>query len=211
VSLTLSWPRRLCLPPESCVRATASSFPFSKHTGGGDTAPAFSGLGVYLQFTWKVGSPPLLWSFPPTTAFTSFPAPDCWVVLLLLPASVFVYSLYGKWVFPPLLWSFPPSASLTSFPAPGCWVRASAPTRASLASSGKDSPPWLFGAHGPPPSLPCVFIVLIAYYSVSLFSLGGGQSVQGAMLIWPRVVCVSTVYSLAHLVCIFPSLLGTGN
>jgi hypothetical protein len=27
------------------------------------------------------------------------------------------------------------------------------------------------------------FIVLIAYYSVSLFSPGGGQSVQGAMLI----------------------------
>jgi hypothetical protein len=23
--------------------------------------------------------PPLLWSFPPTTAFTSFPTPDCWV------------------------------------------------------------------------------------------------------------------------------------
>jgi hypothetical protein len=22
--------------------------------------------------------PPLLWSFPPTTAFASFPAPDCW-------------------------------------------------------------------------------------------------------------------------------------
>jgi hypothetical protein len=23
--------------------------------------------------------PPLLWGFPPTTAFTSFPAPDCWM------------------------------------------------------------------------------------------------------------------------------------
>jgi hypothetical protein len=27
----------------------------------------------------KWASPPLLWSFPPTTTFTSFPAPDCWV------------------------------------------------------------------------------------------------------------------------------------
>jgi hypothetical protein len=36
--------------------------------------------------------PTLVWSFPPTTSFTSFPAPDCWVVLLLLPAAVFVYS-----------------------------------------------------------------------------------------------------------------------
>jgi hypothetical protein len=38
--------------------ATATSFPFSKHTGGGDTAPAFSGLRVYLQFTLEVGFPP---------------------------------------------------------------------------------------------------------------------------------------------------------
>jgi hypothetical protein len=58
-----------------------------------------------------------------------------------------------------------------------------------------------------------VFIVLIAYYSVSLFffSLGVGRSVQGAMLIWPRVVCGSTMYHLAHLmVHIFPSHLGVG-
>jgi hypothetical protein len=49
------------------------------------------------------------------------------------------------------------------------------------------SPP--FGAQGTPPSLLHVFIV-IAYYSVSLFfPLGWGRSVQGAMLIWPRVVC----------------------
>jgi hypothetical protein len=30
------------------------------------------------------GSSPLSWSFPPTAALTSFPAPDCWLVLLLL-------------------------------------------------------------------------------------------------------------------------------
>jgi hypothetical protein len=44
-----------------------------------------------------------------------------------------------------------------------------------------------------------VFIVLIAYYSVSLFSPGGGWSVQGAMLIWPRVVCGSTAVLLSSL------------
>jgi hypothetical protein len=38
-----------------------------------------------------------------------------------------------------------------------------------------------------------VFIVLIAYYSVPLFSPDGGQSVQGAMLIWPRDVCELTL------------------
>jgi hypothetical protein len=45
-------------------------------------------------------------------------------VLLLLPATMFIYSSSGKWVFPPLLWSFSPSSTLTSFPAPGCWVHA---------------------------------------------------------------------------------------
>jgi hypothetical protein len=58
----------------------------------------------------------------------------------------------------------------------------------------------------------CVFVVVV-YYSVffSLFSLGGYQSVQGAVLIWPTVVCGSTRCCLAHLVvCIFPSHLGTG-
>jgi hypothetical protein len=35
--------------------ATATSFPLS--TGGGDTSPAFSGLHVYLQFTWEVCFP----------------------------------------------------------------------------------------------------------------------------------------------------------
>jgi hypothetical protein len=38
--------------------------------------------------------------------------------------------------------------------------------------------PQCFGAQGAPPSLLRVFIVLIAYYSVSLFSPSGGQSVQ---------------------------------
>jgi hypothetical protein len=38
--------------------ATATSFPLSKHTVGNETAPAFSGLRVYLQLTWEVGIPP---------------------------------------------------------------------------------------------------------------------------------------------------------
>jgi hypothetical protein len=38
--------------------ATGTSFPLAKHTRGGDTTPAFSGLHVFLQFTWEVGLPP---------------------------------------------------------------------------------------------------------------------------------------------------------
>jgi hypothetical protein len=47
--------------------------------------------------------PPLLWNFPPTATFRSFPAPAYWAVLLLLPAAMFIYSSLGKWVFPPPL------------------------------------------------------------------------------------------------------------
>jgi hypothetical protein len=126
------------------------------------------------------------------------------VVLLLLPAGMFVYSSCGIWVFPRLLWSFPPSAPLTSFPTLGCWACAPAPAGASAAqpglfiySSGKDSFPPSSALSAPPPSFPCVFIGLIAYYSVSPFSPSGGRSVQGAMLLWPRVVCGSTVVPLS--------------
>jgi hypothetical protein len=126
----------------SCAQATATSFPLSKHTGGGDTAPTFSGLRV-------------------------------------------VYSSRGRLVFSPLLWSFTSSATLTRFPTPGCLAHAPAPAGASLArhglfiySSRRNSPPP-FGTQGAPPSLQCVFIVLIAYYSVSLFSLVGVSLSRG--------------------------------
>jgi hypothetical protein len=132
----------------------------------------------------------------------------------LSQAGVFSYSSRGKWVFPPLLWSFPPTAAFTSFPAPGYWAGATASAFSSWLvylwfQEGFPSPH--FSTQGAPPSLLCVFIVVISYYSVSLFSLGGGRSVQGAMLIQPRVVCGSTAHSLAHLVVhVFPSHLGTG-
>jgi hypothetical protein len=80
-----------------------------------------------------------------------------------------------------------------------------------IYSSIRDSLPPLFSTQGTSPFLLCVFIVLIAYYSVSLFSPGWGQSVQGAMLIWPRVVCRSTAYRLAHVVHVFPSHLDAGD
>jgi hypothetical protein len=121
---------------------------------------------------------------------------------------VFIYSSRGKWVFPPFLWSFPPTATFTSFPAPRCWACAAAPIFSS----------WLVVRDFP--SLPlrcsrypvlfamCLFLLLLLIIQVFfLFSLGGGRSVQGAMLICLRAVCGSTV--LAHLVvCVFPSRLG---
>jgi hypothetical protein len=95
----------------------------------------------------------------------------------LSQASMFIYSSCGKWAFLPLLWSFPPTATFTSFTALGFGACATAP-----AFSG---PACLFTVcevFPSPPLLP-VFIVLIAYYSVFLLSLGGDRYVQGAMLI----------------------------
>jgi hypothetical protein len=54
-------------------------------------------------------------------------------VLLLLPATMFVYSSHGKWVFPSLLWNFPPSALSQAFPLLVVGHAPPAPTGASPA------------------------------------------------------------------------------
>jgi hypothetical protein len=74
------------------VQASATSFPLSKHTGGGDTESAFSGLRVCLQFTLEVGLPPSPVEFSSHRHFYKLSCCDYWAVLLLLPAAMFVYS-----------------------------------------------------------------------------------------------------------------------
>jgi hypothetical protein len=99
------------------------------------------------------------------------------------------------------------TATITSFPTSRCWAGAATPTFSGwfvyLKFHEGLTPPLALRV--PPPFAMCLFFVVV-YYSVwlfSLFSLGGDQSVQGAMLIWPRVVCGSTTYRLAHLVVCF--------
>jgi hypothetical protein len=75
--------------------------------------------------------------------------------------------------------------------------------------------PTLRGSGHPALFAKCLFFYSAACLLFSVFflfvPLGGGQSVQGVMLIWPKVVCGSTTCSLAHLVvCIFSSSLGAG-
>jgi hypothetical protein len=113
------------------------------------------------------------WAFPLSCGvFLPPPLLQAFLLLIagcvppLLPslASLFIYSSCGKLVFPPLLWSFPPTTTFTSFPTPGCWAGATAPAFSSwLIVRNFPSPP--FGAQGAPPSLLCVFFVVIAYYS----------------------------------------------
>jgi hypothetical protein len=79
--------------------ATATSFPLSKHTGGGDTAPAFSGLHVYLQLTWEVGLSPSPVEFSSLCHFYKLSCswllgvccPSC-----LLQPGLFIYSSVRK-------------------------------------------------------------------------------------------------------------------
>jgi hypothetical protein len=92
VSLTLTWLLRLCLLRVLLgVTATATSFPLSKHTGGGGAAPAFSGQRIYLQFTWKVNSCGV---FLPPSLLQAFLLLVAGCVPPLLPSlvSLFIYS-----------------------------------------------------------------------------------------------------------------------
>jgi hypothetical protein len=113
---------------------------------------------------------------------------------------------------PPLLCSFPPTATFQAFPLliAGCVLQLlPSPAQLIYLQFCERLPSLPFGVQGAPPSL-CLYCSY-CFYSVSLFFPGWWSVVQGAMLIWPRVVCGGTVYHLAHLeVHVFPSHLGAG-
>jgi hypothetical protein len=151
---------------------------------------------------------PLLWSFPPTANFTSFPTPDCWVVLLLLPAGVFVYSSHGRWVYPTLLWSFPSSATLTIFPTPGCWARAPAPAGAYTVLGRILPCSSVLSVPHPLCNVSLLFLLLITqflFFPWVELSLSRRLCCSG-----PELSVEVPRYHLAHLVRIFPSHLDMG-
>jgi hypothetical protein len=165
VRLPLTWPRRLCLLRVFlCATPTITSFPLSKHT-----APAFSGLHVYLQLTWEVGLPPCPVEFSSHRWF--YKLSRSWLLGVCCCSCLLQLACYEG--FP-----LPPSSALRA-PCPLCYVS--------------------------------FLLLLLIIQLCFLFSLGGGQSFQEAMLIWPRVVYWSTTYRLVHLVvCVFPSHLDAG-
>jgi hypothetical protein len=162
--------------------------------------------------------PPLLCSSPPTSTFTSFPAPDYWVVLLLLPAAMFVYSSREKWVFSPLLWSFPPSTTLTSFPAPGWWVRAPAPASASPARlaclftvPGRIPFPQSLALSVPHPLSRVSLLLLLLITQFLFFPQVEVGLFRGLCCSGPGLSVGVLWYHEAHLVHVFPSHLGAGD
>jgi hypothetical protein len=80
VSLALTWPHRLCLLRVLlCAMPLLQAFPFPS-TLGEVTLHPLSQACVFIYSScgkWVFSS--LLWSFPPSATFISFPAPDCWV------------------------------------------------------------------------------------------------------------------------------------
>jgi hypothetical protein len=144
VSLTLLWPHRLCLLRALlCVNTTATSFPLSKHTGRGDTAPTFSGLCVCLQLMWEVGLTP------------------------------------SPMEFSSLCHSHKLSCSWLLGTCPNSHQNLSSQAQLIYLQFWEGFPSPLFGAQSTPRCLPCVFIVLFAYYSVSLFFPGWGSVCPG--------------------------------
>jgi hypothetical protein len=137
--------------------------------------------------------PALLWSFPPTTTFTSFPAPGCWVVCCCSCRLACLFTAHigggssplscGVFLPPPLSQVFP---LLVAGTRPRS--RQSLSDQAQLVylqfREGFPSPP-LQSSGCPTLFATCLYYsycsLLLLY--CSLFSPGGGQSVQGATLI----------------------------
>jgi hypothetical protein len=130
---------------------------------------------------------------------------------LLQPACLFTVHM-GSAPSPLSTGAFLTRPLLQAFPLQGCCAGATTPAlsgRLVYLQFQEGGPLAPFGTQSAPPSLLRVFFIVYSVFF--LFSLGRDQSVQGAMLIWPRFVCGSTMYRLAHLVvCVFPSRIGAG-
>jgi hypothetical protein len=158
--------------------------------------------------------PHSLWSVPHFSCYWT-PSPlqahwgrGCHTHLLLR----LIYSSCGVVSLPPFSGAFHRTATVTRFP------------HSKVAGHGCHScllwPPCLFSVHAREFSSPslqssgcpalvvrCLFFSAACLFSFFfLFSLGGGQSVQGAMLICPRECHVPLICSPGG----FPSRLGTG-
>jgi hypothetical protein len=183
VSLALTWPRRLCLLRVLlCTSLRYKLSPFQAHSGRWHCT-CF--LRLACLFTAHVGngsSPFSCGVFLPPPFLQAFPLSRFWLLGMCCcscwPECLFTAHMgggssplsCGVFLPPPISQAFP---LLVAGCAPRLWPSLARP-RLFIYSSGKDSPPPLFSAQGTPHSLLCVFIVLIAYYSVSLFLLGGG-------------------------------------
>jgi hypothetical protein len=165
------------------------SFPLSKHTGGGDTAPAFSGQCVYLQFMWEVGLPSSPVEFSSDHHFyklsCSWLFGVCRRSYLLQQACLFTAHV-GSGSSPPP-WEF--SSHCHFYKLFHCsWLLGVCCCSCLLQPACCEGFPLpaSLALRAPHPLCYVSFLLLLLIIPFFfLFSLGGGWSVQGAMLIWP--------------------------
>jgi hypothetical protein len=127
------------------VKQNCTSFPLSKHTGGCDTAPTFSGWRVYLQLTWEGGL--LLSPVEFSSHHHFYKLSHSWLLGVCCcscqPTCLFTAHV-GSGSSPLSCGVFLPLPLSQSFPAPGCWVHVQ-PSLARpswfIYSSRRDSPP----------------------------------------------------------------------
>jgi hypothetical protein len=170
-------------------------FPFPS-TGKGDTAPTLSGLRVYLLFMWEVGLSPSPVQFSSHCHFYKLSC-SCLLGGAAAPASHHVYLQFtwevGLPSSPVEFFSLCHSHRLSC-----SWLLGTPRSRQRLSvlpclfiySPRKGSLPPIFSAQGTPPSFQRVLIVLIVYYSVSLFFPGrrsvcpGGHAALAQACLW---------------------------
>jgi hypothetical protein len=199
VSLALTWPCRLCLPRFLlCMSLCYKLSPLQAL--GKVTLPPRCHACVFIYSSCG------RWVFPLSCAVL-LPPPLSQAFLLLItgrcccscqPPCLFTAhvgsgsSLLSCGVFlpPPLSQAF---LLLIAVHAPPLPSEALWPTRLVYLQSweGLPSPNLRRSVHPTlfPSCLSCSYWLLLSF---SFFSPGGGQSVQGAMLLWPRLVCWST-------------------
>jgi hypothetical protein len=116
VSLALTWPHRLCLLRVLLCKPLLQAFPFPS-TLGEVTLHLLSQACVFIYSSHgKWAFPPLLWSFPPTATFTTFPAPGCWAC-----AAAPTLSSQARLIYLQFCEGFPSPTSVLSAPHGLCY------------------------------------------------------------------------------------------
>jgi hypothetical protein len=191
------------------------AFPFPS-TGKGDTAPALSGLCVYLQFMWDVGLSPSPLKFSSHCHFQKLSC-SCLLGGAAAPAGHHV-CLQFTWEvglpFSPV--EFSSLLHSHKLPAPGCWVHAPLPpeplrpARIVYLQSREGFPSPNLQRSGRPTLFPaclnCSYCLLLSF---SFFPWVEVSLSRGLCCSGPGLSVGVPRYHEAHLVCVFP--VGAGH
>jgi hypothetical protein len=220
VSLALTWPRRLCLLWFLLCRSLCYRLSPFQALGKVTLHLRCQACVFIYSSCGRLVFPPLLWSFPPTATFTSFPSPAGRCCCSCQPPCLFTAhvgsgsSLLSCGVFLPLPLS-QASQLLVAWHVPLLPPEPLRPARLVylqfIYSPGKGSLPPSSALRVPHP-LSCVSLLLLLLITQFLFfpwvevSLSRGLCCSG-----PGLSVGEPRYREAHLVRVFPSCLGASD